>query len=84
MKFEGNNPISEPVHPDPDQKPVLHPKFGKLPDQSGTIEGATEIEIEINESEPSDPEGTVPASPPVSNVIPFHKPRKRRVPDQNL
>jgi hypothetical protein len=82
MKFKGNHPIPESVHPDPDQKPVLYPKSGKFPDQYGTIEEANRIEND--DGEPTDEEGTVPASPPVHNLIPFHKPRKRRVPDHNL
>jgi len=82
MKFKGNQPIPETVHPDPDQRVVLFPEPIKFPDQYKTIEEANRIESD--EGDPRDGDGAVPATPPENNLIPFHIPRKRRVPDHNM
>jgi len=59
MKFKGNQPIRETVHPDPDQKPVRFPEPRRYPEDYKTIEEANEIEND--EGDPSDAEGAVPA-----------------------
>ena len=82
MKFKGNQPVTETLHPDQDQQPVRFPEPRKYPDDFKTIEEANRIESD--EGDPSDAEGAVPADPPVSNVLPFHRPTKRRVPKHNL
>jgi hypothetical protein len=82
MKFKGNNPIPETANPDPDQRPVRYPEPRKFPDQYQTIEEANRIESD--EGDPSDSEGAVPADPPQSNLLPFHKTRKPRVPKNNM
>ena len=82
MKFKGNQPIRETIHPDPDQEPVLYPEPRKYPLDFETLEEADRIESD--EGDPRDAEGGVPATPPESNLIPFHRPRKRRVPDHNM
>ena len=82
MKFKGNNPVSETIHPDPDQKPTKYPEPIKFPDQYQTIEEANIVEND--EGDPRDAEGGVPADPPENNVLVFHRPQKRRVPKHNI
>ena len=82
MKFKGNHPLPETIHPDEDQQPVLYPEPRKYPDNFKTLEDANLSESD--EGDPSDAEGAVPVEPPLNNVLPFHRPQKRRVPNNNM
>jgi hypothetical protein len=82
MKFKGNNPIPETIHPDPDQKQVRYPAPKKYPDEYQTIEEANEIEND--EGDPREEQGGIPAEPPLDNLLPFHKLRKPRTPRHNI
>jgi len=86
MKFKGNQPIRETVHPDPDQQPLRYPEGRQFPDDYKTIEEANRIESEEDDLEVlNDGDGRVPVEPPTNNVIPFHQSRKRRgPPDHNM
>jgi hypothetical protein len=84
MKFKGNQPVPETVHPDPDQQPVVYPEARKFPDDYQTIEEADRVEND-NEGDPNEGNGRLTVEPPTSNLIPFHKPVKRRgPPDHNM
>jgi hypothetical protein len=81
MKFKGNNPIPETVHQDPDQKAVRYPERRKYPEDFKTLEEA--MSVENDDGDPADGEGAIPTTPPVSNVLPFHRPRKPKGPPKH-
>jgi hypothetical protein len=86
MKFKGNQPIRETVHPDPDQQPLVYPEPRRFPEDYQTIEEADMVENEQDDiDEINDGDGRIAVEPPIDNVIPFHQPRRRRgPPDHNM
>jgi hypothetical protein len=78
MKFKGNQPIRETVNPDPDQQPVRYPEPRQFPEDYQTIEEADAVERDQDDINEGD--GRVAIEPPTDNLIPFHRPRKRRGP----
>jgi len=83
MKFKGNQPIGETLHPDPDQQPVRYPEPAKFPDDYQTIEEANRVESD--QGDPNDGNGRIIEEPPTDNLLVFHIPRKRRgPPDHNM
>ena len=99
MKFKGNNPIPETVHPDPDQQPTIFQMPDDVDERFSSLETANAAEQAEDEGEPpelartqrdyagrseDEEEGAVPPELPYHNPMPLHGEPKPGVPKHNM
>jgi hypothetical protein len=71
MKSKGNNAMSETLRPNAVRQPVPFPQRRQKPEEHEDIDS-----VDSNENR-----GFTQARPRLNNVVPFHRPMKRRPQD---
>jgi hypothetical protein len=93
MRFKGNQPVPETIHPDPDQPLVRYPEPQQKTDDFSTIEAVTEEEnrrtdeanvVEIEQTSTDywgrrsqETDGVVPAEPPDADPTTQQHPERK-------